>query len=326
MTRVTDRSTYTRRRVLAGTLGLSLLGGFAALRYGRRFTARAGDAESPDTGSALSRGAAEDMRAAAADPATRRLTLKHAATHYNNAYEFGWDKIDPVHRSGKFRLEPWAVTFDGLCRRPATFDVGDLMGMPFNQLEERVYDFRCVEAWSMVIPYNGRPLRELIDAVEPMTSARYVAFTSVLRPEEMPGQASPFSSLDWPYVEALTIEEAVHPLTFATFGVYGDQNLPQNGMPFRITVPWKYGFKSAKFIVRITFTEERPAATWHLEAPGEYGWYSNVYPSISHPRWSQATERRIWGKGDIERIPSRPYNGYGNEVAHLYPGSKQQYR
>ena len=178
----------------------------------------------------------------------------------------------------------------------------------------------------MVIPYNGRPLRELIDAVEPMTSARYVAFTSVLRPEEMPGQASPFSSLDWPYVEALTIEEAVHPLTFATFGVYGDQNLPQNGMPFRITVPWKYGFKSAKFIVRITFTEERPAATWHLEAPGEYGWYSNVYPSISHPRWSQATERRIWGEGDIERIPSRPYNGYGNEVAHLYPGSKQQYR
>ena len=326
MARVTDRSSYTRRRMLAGTLGLSLLGGFAALRYGRRFTARAGDAASPDADSLLSGGTADKADAVETDPVSRRLTLKHAATHYNNAYEFGWDKTDPVRRSGSFRLEPWAVTFDGLCRRPWTFDVDDLMGMPFSQLEERVYDFRCVEAWSMVIPYNGRPLRELIEAVEPMTSARYVAFTSVLRPEEMPGQASPFSSLDWPYVEALTIEEAVHPLSFATFGVYGDQNLPQNGMPFRITVPWKYGFKSAKFIVRITFTEEPPAATWQLEAPGEYGWYSNVYPSISHPRWSQATERRIWGEGDIERIPSRPYNGYGHHVAHLYPGSKQQYR
>ena len=326
MARVTDRRSYARRRLLAGTLGLSLLGGFGALRYGGRFTARAGDAIKPGSAQPQAGLAADDNSAAVDDPATRRLTLKHAATHYNNAYEFGWDKTDPHRRSGKFKLEPWAVTFDGLCRRPGTFGVDDLMGMPFSHLEERIYDFRCVEAWSMVIPYNGRPLRDLIEAVEPMTSARYVAFTSVLRPDEMPGQASPFSSLDWPYVEALTIEEAVHPLTFATFGVYGDRSLPQNGMPLRITVPWKYGFKSAKFIVRITFTEQRPAATWHLETPSEYGWYSNVYPSISHPRWSQATERRIWGDGKIERIPSRPYNGYAEQVAHLYPGSKQQYR
>jgi sulfoxide reductase catalytic subunit YedY len=200
------------------------------------------------------------------------------------------------------------------------------MGMPFSHLEERVYDFRCVEAWSMVIPYNGRPLRDIIKVVEPMGSARYVAFTSVYRPDELPGQASAFSTLEWPYVEALTLEEAVHPLTFATFGVYGDRHLPQNGLPFRITVPWKYGFKSPKFIVRITFTKDRPNATWHRENPSEYGWYSNVYPSISHPRWSQATERRIWGDGDIERIPSRPFNGYAEQVAHLYPGSKQQYR
>ena len=200
------------------------------------------------------------------------------------------------------------------------------MGMPFSHLEERIYDFRCVEAWSMVIPYNGRPLRDIIKVVEPMGSARYVAFTSVYRPDELPGQASAFSTLEWPYVEALTLEEAVHPLTFSTFGVYGDRHLPQNGLPFRITVPWKYGFKSPKFIVRITFTKDRPNATWHRENPSEYGWYSNVYPSISHPRWSQATERRIWGDGDIERIPSRPFNGYAEQVAHLYPGSKQQYR
>ena len=178
----------------------------------------------------------------------------------------------------------------------------------------------------MVLPYNGRPLGDILKVVEPLGSARYVSFTSVLRPEQMPGQASAFSTLDWPYVEALTIEEAMHPLTFATFGVYGDQVLPQNGMPFRITVPWKYGFKSPKFVVRVTFTETRPDATWHIENPREYGWYSNVYPDISHPRWSQATERRIWNEGDIERIPSRLYNGYAEEVAHLYPGDRQQYR
>ena len=199
------------------------------------------------------------------------------------------------------------------------------MGLPFSQLEERIYDFRCVEAWSMVIPYNGRPLAEILKQVQPLSSARYVAFTSVYRPEEMPGQASPFSTLAWPYVEALTIEEAMHPLTFATFGVYGDPELPQNGMPFRITIPWKYGFKSAKFITRISFTAHRPPATWHQETPAEYGWYSNVYPDISHPRWSQASERRILGEGQIERIPTRPYNGYGEAVAHLYPGDPQQY-
>ena len=177
----------------------------------------------------------------------------------------------------------------------------------------------------MVIPYNGRPLAEILKQVQPLSAARYVAFTSIYRPEEMPGQASPFSTLAWPYVEALTIEEAMHPLTFATFGVYGDPELPQNGMPFRITVPWKYGFKSAKFITRISFTADRPPATWHQETPAEYGWYSNVYPDISHPRWSQASERRILGEGQIERIPTRPYNGYGEAVAHLYPGDPQRY-
>ena len=318
MTRVTEESTFRRRRFIAGALGLGALGAFSGLRYGD------GVSVAKETQPQQVASADNDMLVSQESGA--RLTTKYAATHYNNAYEFGWDKTDPYQKSGAFELKPWQVTFDGLCAKPGTFDLDDLMGMPFSHLEERIYDFRCVEAWSMVIPYNGRPLGDILKVVEPLGSARYVSFTSVLRPEQMPGQASAFSTLDWPYVEALTIEEAMHPLTFATFGVYGDQVLPQNGMPFRITVPWKYGFKSPKFVVRVTFTETRPDATWHIESPREYGWYSNVYPDISHPRWSQATERRIWNEGDIERIPSRLYNGYAEEVAHLYPGDRQQYR
>lgn len=317
MSRVTDEKAYRRRRFIAGALGLGALGGFSALRYGDG-TVSAKQSEAP-----VIKAASEEL---VSEKTGERLTNKYAATHYNNAYEFGWDKNDPVEKSGLFQLRPWQVTFDGLCAKPGTFDIDDLMGMPFSHLEERVYDFRCVEAWSMVIPYNGRPLKDILRVVEPLGSAKYVAFTSVLRPEQMPGQASAFSTLDWPYVEALTIEEAMNPLTFATFGVYGDQDLPQNGMPFRITVPWKYGFKSPKFVVRITLTEERPEATWHKENSREYGWYSNVYPDISHPRWSQATERRIWSETDVERIPSRVYNGYADEVAQLYPGDRQQYR
>ncbi len=320
LTRTTDQPTYRRRRFIAGALGLCAVGGFGALRYGGHWPRSEANADKAPVSAVA--GAGEVIL----DNAGKRLTSKYAATHYNNAYEFGWNKADPYRESGAFQMTPWAVSFDGLCAKPGTFDIDELMGMPFSHLEERVYDFRCVEAWSMVIPYNGRPLRDIIRAVEPLGSARYVAFTSVLRPKEMPGQASAFSTLDWPYVEALTIDEAMHPLTFATFGVYGDRELPQNGMPFRITVPWKYGFKSPKFIVRITFTQERPMATWNVENPREYGWFSNVYPDISHPRWSQATERRIWGDGEIERIPSRPYNGYADQVAQLYPGASQQYR
>ena len=316
MTRVTDENTFRHRRFIAGALGLGAIGAFSWLRYGDGVSVaeEAQQVASSDSGMLVSQESGE------------RLTTKYAATHYNNAYEFGWDKTDPYQKSGAFELKPWHVTFDGLCAKPGTFDLDDLMGMPFSHLEERIYDFRCVEAWSMVIPYNGRSLGDILKVVEPLGSARYVSFTSVLRPKQMPGQTSAFSTLDWPYVEALTIEEAMHPLPFATFGVYGDQVLPQNGMPFRIMVPWKYGFKSPKFIVRVTFTETRPDATWHIENPREYGWYSNVYPDISHPRWSQATERRIWNEGDIERIPSRLYNGYAEEVAHLYPGDRPQYR
>ena len=318
MTKITDPITYQRRRLVVATLGLGGLATFGYLRYDHRPT------ESIDAARAARANASPADNKRAQSP-QRRITTKHAATHYNNAYEFGWNKTDPARHAAGFHLRPWTITFDGLVEHPGTFDVDQLMGRPFSQLEERIYDFRCVEAWSMVIPYNGRPLAEILKQVQPLSSARYVAFTSVYRPEEMPGQASPFSTLAWPYVEALTIEEAMHPLTFATFGVYGDSELPQNGMPFRITIPWKYGFKSAKFITRISFTAHRPPATWHQETPAEYGWYSNVYPDISHPRWSQASERRILGEGQIERIPTRPYNGYGEAVAHLYPGDPQQY-
>ena len=318
MTKITDPIIYQRRRLVVATLGLGGLATFGYLRYDHRPT------ESIDAARAAGASASPADNKRAQSP-QRRITTKHAATHYNNAYEFGWNKTDPARHAAGFHLRPWTITFDGLVEHPGTFDVDQLMGLPFSQLEERIYDFRCVEAWSMVFPYNGRPLAEILKQVQPLSSARYVAFTSVYRPEEMPGQASPFSTLAWPYVEALTIEEAMHPLTFATFGVYGDSELPQNGMPFRITIPWKYGFKSAKFITRISFTAHRPPATWHQETPAEYGWYSNVYPDISHPRWSQASERRILGEGQIERIPTRPYNGYGEAVAHLYPGDPQQY-
>ncbi|MEE2612010.1 MAG: molybdopterin-dependent oxidoreductase, partial [Pseudomonadota bacterium] len=199
MARVTDQSVYKRRKFIAGALGLAALGSFSTLRYRGRMSASAAQAPSDELTIAEPAPSAADH--SPTNLAERRITTKYAATHYNNAYEFGWNKSDPAQRSGDFQMRPWTVTIDGLCHRPGTFDVDDLMGAPFNQLEERIYDFRCVEAWSMVIPYNGRPLRDILAAVEPMGSARYVAFTSVLRPEEMPGQASLFSSLEWPYVE-----------------------------------------------------------------------------------------------------------------------------
>ena len=217
MTRVTDESTFRRRPFIAGALGLGAIGAYSGLRYGGGVSV-AEETQPQQVTSA-------DSSMLVLQESGERLTTKYAATHYNNAYEFGWDKTDPYQKSGAFELKPWQVTFDGLCAQPGTFDLDDLMGMPFSHLEERIYDFRCVEAWSMVIPYNGRPLGDILKVVEPLGSARYVSFTSVLRPEQMPGQASAFSTLDWPYVEALTIEEAMHPLTFATFGVYGDQVL-----------------------------------------------------------------------------------------------------
>jgi len=240
-------------------------------------------------------------------------------TRYNNFYEFGVGKGDPAANSGSFKTTPWTIKVDGLVNKPAEFDLDALLAFP---REERVYRMRCVEAWSMVIPWVGFPLATLLDKVEPLGSAKYVAFETVVRPEEMPGQKGFFQPLPWPYVEGLRLDEARHPLTILALGLYG-QTLPnQNGAPVRLVVPWKYGFKGIKSIVRISLVEEQPATTWAQSNPSEYGFFANVNPKVDHPRWSQAVEIRIGEGGFLS--PSRretlPFNGYAEQVAQLYDG------
>ncbi|MFQ5520421.1 MAG: protein-methionine-sulfoxide reductase catalytic subunit MsrP [Candidatus Methylomirabilia bacterium] len=243
--------------------------------------------------------------------------FKHVTT-YNNFYEFGPRKGDPARLAHLFNPRPWTVQVDGHVARPKRYDVDELMRL--FPLEERVYRLRCVEGWSMVIPWIGYPLASLIKRVKPTSKAKFVEFTTLLDPEQFPGQRKglfSFSSLDWPYVEGLRLDEALHPLTLLTFGVYGRVLPNQNGAPVRAVVPWKYGFKSAKSIVRIRFVSERPRTTWEKAAPDEYGFYSNVNPTVDHPRWSQATERRI---GEFRRRKSLMFNGYADQVASLYAG------
>jgi sulfoxide reductase catalytic subunit YedY len=240
-------------------------------------------------------------------------------TGYNNYYEFGTDKADPAAESGRFRPQPWKVKIDGEAEITGTFDY-DAIVKP-HTLEERIYRFRCVEAWSMVVPWVGIPLGDVLRRYKPTSKARYIAFETVVRPSEMPGQKYPV--LDWPYVEGLTIAEAMHPLTLLVVGVYGVELPNQNGAPIRLIVPWKYGFKSIKSIVRISFTEKQPPTTWNLAGPDEYGFYANVNPAVDHPRWSQATERRVSsGIGSLfaARQPTLPFNGYAAQVASLYKG------
>jgi sulfoxide reductase catalytic subunit YedY len=251
-----------------------------------------------------------------------RLSLKEPPnsfediTTYNNFYEFGTDKSDPAERSGKFRPQPWSVTIAGDCAKPGTYTLEDILKP--HALEERVYRMRCVEAWSMVIPWVGFPLADLLKRFEPGSKARYVAFKTVLRPAEMPGQRFPV--IDWPYVEGLRIDEAMHPLTLLAVGLYG-QSLPnQNGAPLRLVVPWKYGFKGIKSIVEIRFTEKMPPTSWNLLAPQEYGFFANVNPAVDHPRWSQAQERRIGASLFAAKQPTLPFNGYADQVASLYKG------
>jgi sulfoxide reductase catalytic subunit YedY len=247
------------------------------------------------------------------------LTDLEDVTGYNNFYEFGVDKGDPAANAHTLTTAPWTVKVDGLVGKPGEYDLDDLVALA--PLEERIYRLRCVEGWSMVIPWVGLPLAALLQRVEPQGSARYVAFETLVRPEEMPGQNGIFQVLDWPYVEGLRLDEAIHPLAILAVGLYG-QTLPnQNGAPIRLVVPWKYGFKSIKSIVRISLVEEQPPATWNLQNPGEYGFYSNVNPEVDHPRWSQATERRI-GEGGLfaKRRPTLMFNGYADQVASLYAG------
>jgi sulfoxide reductase catalytic subunit YedY len=245
------------------------------------------------------------------------LTPYEDVTTYNNFYEFGTDKGDPSANSGKFQPRPWTVQVGGECAKPGTIDLDEFMRP--HTLEERVYRLRCVEAWSMVIPWVGFPLGDALKRFEPNSNAKYVAFTTVLRPDEMPGQKR--RVLDWPYVEGLRIEEAMHPLTILAAGLYGRILPNQNGAPLRLVVPWKYGFKSIKSIVKIEFTRNQPPTTWNLSAPQEYGFYSNVNPEVSHPRWSQAKERRI---GEFFKRDTLMFNGYAEHVAGLYAGMDLQ--
>jgi sulfoxide reductase catalytic subunit YedY len=242
-----------------------------------------------------------------------KQTPSKDVTSYNNFYEFGTDKSDPGHNAHTLRTRPWTVACAGEIKKPQLFDIDTLLKL--FPLEERVYRLRCVEGWSMVIPWVGFPLGPLIKRLEPTTRAKYVAFTTLLAPEQMPGQKT--SVLDWPYVEGLRMDEALHPLTILAVGLYGKTLPNQDGAPIRLVVPWKYGFKSIKSIVKVQFVEKEPPTSWNRYAPREYGFYSNVNPAVDHPRWSQSKERRI---GEFLRRPTLPFNGYAKEVAGLYTG------
>ncbi|ACS87437.1 protein-methionine-sulfoxide reductase catalytic subunit MsrP [Musicola paradisiaca] len=250
------------------------------------------------------------------------LTPEDKVTGYNNFYEFGLDKADPAANAGGLKTEGWKIQIDGEVAKPITLDIDDIRRR--FPLEERIYRFRCVEAWSMVIPWVGFPLSQLIKHVEPTSNARYVAFQTLLDPEQMPGQKDRFigGGLDYPYVEGLRMDEALHPLTLLAVGVYGKTLPPQNGAPIRLVTPWKYGFKNIKSIVHIRLTREQPPSTWNLAAPNEYGFYANVNPNVDHPRWSQASERFIGSGGllNVQRQPTLLFNGYADQVASLYNG------
>lgn len=282
-------------------------------------------------GAALALGAAGRMPSAAAAAATsgrfaaqpnpdylidEALTSRDDVISYNNFYEFGTDKSDPFRYAGRMKTEPWTLQIEGEVLKPRTFDLEALLKLA--PIEELVYRLRCVEAWSMVIPWNGYSLSALLKQVEPTGNAKFVQFVSAVQPEAMPGLSSRI--IDWPYTEGLRIDEAMHPLTLLTLGVYGDILPNQNGAPVRLVVPWKYGFKSAKSIVKIRLLEKQPVSSWTAIAPHEYGFYANVNPAVSHPRWSQATERRIGAGFFAPRVQTLPFNGYAEQVASLYSG------
>jgi sulfoxide reductase catalytic subunit YedY len=279
---------------------------------------------------ALAAGVVGLARAGSPEPAAAKLKYTHNAQYstketpnsledissYNNFYEFGTDKSDPKANSQRFRTHPWSVTVDGEAEVKGTFTLEDILKP--HPLEERIYRMRCVEAWSMVVPWVGFPLADLVKRFKPTSKARYVQFTTLNDPKQMPGERYPI--LDWPYVEGLRMDEAMHPLTMMVVGVYG-QTLPnQNGAPLRLIVPWKYGFKGGKSIARISFVERQPRTAWNVATPNEYGFYANVNPAVDHPRWSQKTERRLGGGFFAKRIDTLPFNGYADQVASLYKG------
>ena len=274
----------------------------------RRFISRAGIALA-----GVATGARSLESQGAPEQNDDKLTPYEDVTTYNNFYEFGTDKEDPAKNAHTLKPRPWSIAIEGHVKKPAVYAIEDFLKP--HKLEERVYRMRCVEAWSMVIPWLGFPLADLIKRVEPTSRAKYVEFTTLLDPKQMPGQRR--EVLDWPYVEGLRLDEAMHPLTILVAGLYGKVLPNQNGAPLRLVIPWKYGFKGIKSIVRIRFVETQPRTAWNIAAPDEYGFYANVNPEVDHPRWSQAKERRI---GEFRRRPTLPFNGYGDQVARLYTG------
>ena len=255
------------------------------------------------------------IRTAAAQTDALEPNSFEEITTYNNFYEFGTGKTDPKENAGQLTTSPWAVEINGMVDKPGTYAFDDIMAQM--DIEERIYRLRCVEAWSMVIPWQGFELADLLALAGPNPEARFVEFQTLMRPEEMPGQEYPI--LDWPYIEGLRMDEAMHPLTIMATGLYDEPIPNQNGAPMRLVVPWKYGFKSIKSIVRITLTDDQPSTTWNKAGPSEYGFYANVNPTVDHPRWSQATERRVGGGLFSKRIDTLMFNGY-DEVAPLYEG------
>lgn len=303
---ITDHSLYLRRRdfLRSSAASAALLGAGAACF------------DPSDAGSATPSGSKPlESVAPAAPPFTtdEELTPREDATSYNNFYEFGTSKSDPARYAGTLRTEPWSIVVDGEVDKPGKVGLEDWIAP--HQLQERVYRLRCVEAWSMVIPWVGIPLAPLLSQFSPTAKAKYVAFETLEDPEQMPGQRR--RVLDWPYREGLRIDEAMNPLTLLAVGMYGETLPNQNGAPLRLVVPWKYGFKSIKSIVRIRLQEREPYTSWSDSAPNEYGFYANVNPEVDHPRWSQARERRI---GELFKRPTLPFNGYADQVASLYTG------
>ena len=296
---ITDFSLYLRRREFLRSAALGVAGAALLPSLSCRADARTELAALKSVPSSFS--------------TDEELTDVEDATGYNNFYEFGTDKRDPAKYAGELKTRPWSVSIEGEVAKPGEIDVDDLLQQ--HSVEERIYRLRCVEAWSMVIPWLGIPLGDILKRFEPTSKAKYVEFNTLFDPTQMPGQRR--SVLDWPYVEGLRIDEAMHPLTIMAVGMYGHELPNQNGAPLRLVVPWKYGFKSIKSIVRIRLRETPPRTSWNLSAAHEYGFFANVNPEVSHPRWSQARERRI---GEFRKRPSLPFNGYGEQVASLYKG------
>lgn len=309
---ITSESLYASRR--------QFIRGAGAIAAGAMLTACRPDlppeqaaVAQPEVAAGASGGEAAAEIVARTDELGDPLNTFDEITNYNNFYEFTTDKAGVAPLSEGFESDPWTVEISGHVNNPGTFNVADML-TKYDQ-EERIYRLRCVEAWSMVIPWQGFSLAKLLNEVEPTSKAKYVRFETLLDPERLPGQKSPWYT--WPYVEGLRLDEAMHDLTMMATGIYGKELLPQNGAPLRLVVPWKYGFKSIKSIVKIELVEEQPTSLWMSAAPGEYGFFSNVNPDVNHPRWSQASERRI---GEFSRRETLPFNGYAEQVASLYEG------